>query len=184
MRSALSELLMLSALGSILGLALILLRRLLGTRVPSAFWYYAWLPVMLRLMLPLPGLLPTAAVLDLTAGHTLDAGMCAGAVLDFRDCDDMIVGDCGLFGCGTYGVLAQECTKLSVKGNEIYECSLGAVHLSQCDAAVFAENDIHDCAYPTYAFYESTDITVDGRAVSDATLTIDAAGPYKRANAE
>ena len=53
-------LLTLTASGSALGLMLMLLRRMTGRRLPSAFWYYAWLPVLLRLVLPLPGLIPAA----------------------------------------------------------------------------------------------------------------------------
>lgn len=49
-------LLILSLGGTVLGLSLMLARRLLGKRLPSAFYYYAWLLVLLRFLLPLPGL--------------------------------------------------------------------------------------------------------------------------------
>lgn len=51
-------LLFLTLAGSGLGLFLILLRRILRHRLPSAFFYAAWLLVLLRLALPLPGLIP------------------------------------------------------------------------------------------------------------------------------
>ena len=54
----LMRMLMLSACGTVLALLLLLLRRLLGSRLPSAFYYWAWLVVLLRFILPLPGLLP------------------------------------------------------------------------------------------------------------------------------
>jgi len=60
MTGFLKTLLLLSASGSLLGLLLMAARRLLGNRLPSTLWYYAWLPVLLRLMLPLPGLIPQA----------------------------------------------------------------------------------------------------------------------------
>jgi beta-lactamase regulating signal transducer with metallopeptidase domain len=44
--------------GSALALLLLLLGRLLGRRLPSTVYYYAWLLVLLRFLLPLPGLLP------------------------------------------------------------------------------------------------------------------------------
>ncbi len=59
MRNLLILLLSLSAGGTAMTLLLVLLRRLLGSRLPSRFWYWAWLPVLLRFLLPLPGLLPT-----------------------------------------------------------------------------------------------------------------------------
>ena len=122
------------------------------------------------------------SVSGLTAGHTLGAGMCAGAVLEFEDCMSMTVEDCGLFGCGIYGVWAMYTDDITVTGCEIYECSYGAVSLDQCAGAVFENNDIHDCAWPTYDFYECADITVDGQAVTENTLNVDGAGPYRSAD--
>ena len=53
------RLLILSAGGTALALLLVLLRRIFSDRLPSAFYYWAWLLVLLRFVLPLPGLLPT-----------------------------------------------------------------------------------------------------------------------------
>ena len=58
MRTFLSLLLGLSLSGTLLALALLALRRLVSARLPSAFYYYAWLLVLLRFVLPLPGLMP------------------------------------------------------------------------------------------------------------------------------
>ena len=110
------------------------------------------------------------SVQGLTAGHTLGAGSCSGAVLEYRYCDGVGVRDCGLFGCGVYGVEAMYTTDIAVENSEIYECSYGAVSLMCCMNAVFTDNDIHDCAYPTYTFDESTGITIDGEAVEEQSL--------------
>ncbi|MBR5430421.1 MAG: right-handed parallel beta-helix repeat-containing protein, partial [Firmicutes bacterium] len=59
MEQFLLRLLILSAGGTVLALLLVLLRRFLSDRLPSAFYYWAWLLVLLRFVLPLPGLLPT-----------------------------------------------------------------------------------------------------------------------------
>ncbi len=56
----LQTLLILSAAGAVLGLGLMALRQLLKKRLPSAFYYYAWLLVLLRMALPLPGLIETS----------------------------------------------------------------------------------------------------------------------------
>ena len=44
--------------GSALALLLLLLKKLLGGRLSSTVYYYAWLLVLLRFLLPLPGLIP------------------------------------------------------------------------------------------------------------------------------
>lgn len=53
MKEFLLTLLALSLSGSILALLLLAVRRILGERLPRAFWYYAWLLVLLRLVVPL-----------------------------------------------------------------------------------------------------------------------------------
>ncbi len=57
-------LLLLTLSGSALALLLLALRYLLLKRMPSAVYYYAWLLVLLRFALPLPGLLPNLAAAE------------------------------------------------------------------------------------------------------------------------
>ena len=45
----------LSLAGTLLGLFLMLLTRIFGKKLPPAFTYYAWLIVLLRFLLPVPG---------------------------------------------------------------------------------------------------------------------------------
>ena len=47
--------------GSALALLLLALRYVFLRRMPSTVYYYAWLLVLLRFALPLPGLMPTQA---------------------------------------------------------------------------------------------------------------------------
>ena len=68
----------------------------------------------------------------LTAGHTTLPGYCAGGVLFFDSCSDIVVDGCGLFGCGTVGVDAENCTNVSVTHSSIYECSNYAVFSHAC----------------------------------------------------
>lgn len=67
MKDVILSLLSLSIGGSIIALGLLLLRRCIPNRLPKSFFYYAWLLVLLRLALPIPGFLvlpqaPTAQV--------------------------------------------------------------------------------------------------------------------------
>ena len=57
METAVKTVLLLSAGGSLLALMLALLRRGLRRSVSSTFFYYAWLLVLLRFLLPVPGVL-------------------------------------------------------------------------------------------------------------------------------
>lgn len=57
MSGTLSLLLSLSLGGSLLSLLVLGLRLLLGRRLPSLFYYFAWLLVLLRFALPIPGFL-------------------------------------------------------------------------------------------------------------------------------
>lgn len=63
MRDFIVTLLCLSAGGSVLALALLAMRWLCGQRLTGRFYYYVWLIVLLRFVLPIPGLvtLPDAA---------------------------------------------------------------------------------------------------------------------------
>ena len=54
-------LLTLTLAGSALALLLLALRYVFLKKMPSTVYYYAWLLVLLRFALPLPGLIPGAA---------------------------------------------------------------------------------------------------------------------------
>ena len=76
----------------------------------------------------------------LTAGHTQEPGFCAGGVLRFDASSNINISLCGMFGCGTIGVWAQDCAGLNVSASNIYECSTAAVSLHSC-----REVTVDDC---------------------------------------
>ena len=71
---------------------------------------------------------------------------------------------CSLYGCGTVGVTAFSCPSLKVVDSEIYQCSLGAVQLFDCDDSVFVNCDIHDMYDGAFRYdiSDSENVTVDG----------------------
>lgn len=83
-------------------------------------------------------------VSNLTAGHTREPGFCSGGVLFMDGCSDINVDTCGLYGCGTTGVIANRCSKLNVTNCDIYECSIGAVEAQHCEDVLVSSCDIHD----------------------------------------
>ncbi len=69
----------------------------------------------------------TLTLEEFTAGHTIEPGYCSGGVLDFEVCSIVSVDKCGLYGCGSVGVWANDCSVVSVTDSDIYECSYNAV---------------------------------------------------------
>ncbi len=80
----------------------------------------------------------------LTAGHTEEPGYCAGGVLWLENCTDADISFCGLFGCGTVGVQADRCTRVSVNASRIYDCSQYAVCVNACRDVRVVGCDITD----------------------------------------
>ena len=86
------------------------------------------------------------SVTGLTAGHLKgEFGTCSGDVLAFQDCRDFLVSDCGLFGCGVYGLRVCDSAGGRVLDTEIYECSSGAAQLYRSEDLLFEGCSVHDC---------------------------------------
>jgi beta-lactamase regulating signal transducer with metallopeptidase domain len=83
-------------------------------------------------------------VSNLTAGHTEEPGYCTGGVLLMENCSDTDIIFCGLYGCGTVGVIANSCERLNITNSDIYECSIGAVELNHSEDVLVSSCDIHD----------------------------------------
>lgn len=106
----------------------------------------------------------TISVCGITAGHTRQKVTCSGGVLGFTDCKDILVADCGLYGCGILGVDARKCQNLEIRDTEIYECSQGAVRLLECRDVEMKNLNIHDCPAPYFKVNEkSQNVKLDGK---------------------
>ena len=98
----------------------------------------------------------------LTAGHTKEPGSCAGGVLCFENCQDILVENCGLFGCGILGVTAYSSKNIQIVNNEIYECSVGGVEFTNCDAVNVDGNTFRDLGGPIFRIYDCGTVTCNG----------------------
>lgn len=108
-----------------------------------------------------------------TAGHSKEPGACMGGVLGFRNCQDILVEDCGLFGCGTLGVLGEQSKNMQIVNNEIYECSVGGVEFSSCKDINVDGNSFRDLGQYLYddtymegsvfRIYDCENITYNGK---------------------
>ena len=111
-------------------------------------------------------------VKGLTVGHTEEPGSCRGGVLGFRNGQDILVEDCGLYGCGTVGVMGESSKNMQIVNNDIYECSVAGVEFTNCDDVNVdgcAIRDIGTAEYPGTDFrvYGCGTITCNGEPVHD-----------------
>ena len=65
----------------------------------------------------------------------MQAEGCEGDVIDLGDCQNVLLEDLGLFGCGFIGVNANQCQELDIRTCDIYSCSGIGINLS----------DVKDC---------------------------------------
>ena len=101
-----------------------------------------------------------------TAGHTKEPGVCSGGVLNFQNCNQVMLENMRLYGCGILGIQASNCTAISVLRTEIYECSQGAAQFFQTDGITFTDCDVHDVPSPAFRFTECGDKTWNGEPIS------------------
>lgn len=73
---------------------------------------------------------------NITFGHTIEQGNCEGAVLAFDYCRKISLDSLDLYGCGTYGVVADHTVGIALKDCIIRECSYGIVDLI-CSDTIF-----------------------------------------------
>ena len=83
-------------------------------------------------------------ITDLTCGHNEDVGPCGAPVIRFNDGNHLNVSGCSLYGCGSYGIMADGGRTIDFKNTEIYGCSQGAAYFSGSSEALFDKCFIHD----------------------------------------
>lgn len=106
-------------------------------------------------------------VKGLTVGHTEEPGYCLGGVLGFRNSQDILVEDCGLYGCGTVGVMGESSKNMQIVNNDIYECSVGGVEFTNCYDVNVDGNTFRDLGGPEFRVYGCGVITCNGEPVHD-----------------
>lgn len=111
-----------------------------------------------------------------TAGHTIEPGYCTGGVIGMRNCENVLINRCGLYGCGVVGVWAEYTANIQVTNSDIYECSWGGIYMVLCRDVTFCSNTIRDLGdeydgtfYPgtPYMLHDTTGICIDGQTMDD-----------------
>lgn len=106
------------------------------------------------------------AVQGITAGHTVEPGYCMGGVLDFRGCNEVLVENCGLYGCGILGIRAELSSGFTVKHCDIYECSYGGIQMGEVSGISVENCKFRDLGGDSLYFYNCANVKVDGQNVS------------------
>jgi len=106
-------------------------------------------------------------VSGITAGHApINESTCTGGVVKLQNCSTMSLQECGLFGCGTWGVTAENSSDIVVLNTEIYDCSVGAAQIRNCTNVAMDNCDMHDCASDNRILTTgSVNVTVNGKTI-------------------
>lgn len=113
----------------------------------------------------------------LTIGHVKQAEACQGSVLALYDCLGVTVNDCRLYGCGTFGVVANNVSDMLLKKTEIYECSVGSVDLNNCSRVSFEDCSIHDVPENSFSLFACEKVTWNDSVLDGyASYTMDENG--------
>ena len=83
-------------------------------------------------------------LINFTAGHT-DEGYCTGGVLEFKQCENIEIDRCDLFGCGIEGITATNTKNLVCKKSIIRDCSYSIMELLNCANMTFEDCDFYRC---------------------------------------
>ena len=89
----------------------------------------------------------------LVLGHdTGVAHYCTAPVLTLKDCKNVVVRDCELFGCGTEGIVAEQVEGFRMERGQIHTCSNGVAYFTRCKGitlvgALFRDSGANDSAF-------------------------------------
>jgi|GEM_PF-6450507 Endopolygalacturonase len=88
-------------------------------------------------------------IINLEIGHAPELGTCDGGVLEFTACENILVQQCQMFGCGTQGIRSIECRNLRCEGSDIYGCNDGIFSVYKSSKIVFSNCHFYDntCSY-------------------------------------
>lgn len=77
---------------------------------------------------------------NLIMGHTVE-GFCTGGVVGMGLCKDMVIDGCELYGCGAYGLIADNTHGITMRNSIIRDCSYGIMELYGCSYVSFLKCD-------------------------------------------
>lgn len=79
----------------------------------------------------------------LTVGHTVP-GYCLGGVLRFKNCDDVEIRSCDLYGSGTYGIGLERTSRFVMENSVIHDCTYGLATIEGSSDVSFSDTAFRD----------------------------------------
>lgn len=105
---------------------------------------------------------------NIKAGHTIEKGECSGGVLNFNSSKDIDISNSIFYGCGTYGIIAQNTEKLKFHNSIIEECTNGAMTINGCNDFTFTDSIFRKCEnFNLIGIHSSSNIVYDKCEISD-----------------
>ena len=81
---------------------------------------------------------------NITLGHEVEPGYCAGAVIDLNGCDKVNLDKCNLYGSGAYGIQGYGSYEVKVTDCDIYECTYGLIDFVNSGYLTFSDCKLRD----------------------------------------
>ena len=84
------------------------------------------------------------SIINLEIGHAPEQGTCSGGVLEFTTCENILIQQCQLFGCGTEGIHCQDSRNLRCEDSDIYGCNDGIFSVFGSSKITFSNSHFYD----------------------------------------
>lgn len=92
----------------------------------------------------------------LSLGHVEEQGSCMGDVISFLRCQYVSVSECDIFGCGAYGLIAEDSDAISIFNSTVRDCTYGIATLTNTTDVYFGNVTIRDnIVYSLFDLYDS-----------------------------
>lgn len=95
---------------------------------------------------------PGLKLQNLVMGHTL-GGYCDNGVLQLSCCDNTLIENCDLFGCGTEGFIFRNSHDITVNNSNVHDCTYHTLHINECSFIRF-----NDCKFYRNKEFEQVNI--------------------------
>lgn len=109
------------------------------------------------------------SISNMTVGHTVEQGSCAGDVLEFDDCENISLDGMDLYGCGTYAVTSYRTSGIAVTDSTLRDCSYGLIDISESSDVSFKSCDMTGSTGYTMLSIYSSDVTFSKCTFEDNT---------------
>ncbi len=104
----------------------------------------------------------------LTVGHNIEPGYCSGSVISSNESGTILVENCYLYGCGTYGLEASNTNDVIFKQTEIYECTYGLFALYNCSNIAVKDSILRDSKnLIIFDTYNTSDFLVENSKITN-----------------